>query len=358
MILMFTSLKPNLIKKPFMSTAILGTEYRQWLLQLKQKVQQAQLKVAASTNAILIELYWELGKEIVSRENQFKWGDNFLEQLSMDLKDSFPEITGFSRRNLYTIRQWYLFFSQQFEFVPRPVAQLPWSYQRLIISKLKDIEIAILYADATLKNNWSRDTLEANIKSDYHLRLGKADHNFEHTLPKPQSDLAIETIKDPYHFDFLGLGSTARERDIEQELTRRIMDFMLELGKGFAFVGRQYKLEIGESDYYLDLLFYHLYLRCFVVIELKADRFKPEYAGKLNFYLSAVDAQLKHPTDQPAIGIILCRTKDKLEVEYSLRDLNKPIGVSSFELSNTIPEALKIQLPTKEEIEWRLMNEA
>ena len=319
--------------------------------------QRAQLKAAASTNLILIELYWELGREIIDRQLQFNWGDNFLEQLSTDLRHLFPEISGFSRRNLYAIRQWYLFFSAKFEIVPQPVAQLPWSYQRLIVSKVKEVETALLYADIALKNNWSRDTLEVNIKNRYHLRLGSSGHNFEHTLPKPQSDLAIETIKDPYHFDFLGLGLEAQERDIEQGLTQRIMDFMLELGKGFAFVGRQYKLEISESDYFLDLLFYHLSLRCFVVIELKAGGFKPEYIGKLNFYLSAVDEQLKHEMDNPSIGMLLCRTKNKLEVEYSLRNLNKPIGVNSFELSNIIPDELKTQLPTAEEMEFGLLNE-
>jgi predicted nuclease of restriction endonuclease-like (RecB) superfamily len=241
--------------------------------------------------------------------------------------------------------------------VHRAVAQLPWRHQVLLIQKIKNLEIILLYAKAAHKNNWSRDTLEANIISGHHLRLGKADHNFEYTLPKPQSDLAIETIKDPYHFDFLGLNTEAQERDIEQGLTRRIMDFMLELGKGFAFVGRQYKLEISEADYFIDLLFYHLHLRCFVVIELKAGKFKPEYAGKLNFYLSAVDSQLKHATDHPSIGMLLCRTKDKLEVEYSLRDLNKPIGVSSFELLQAIPEALKSQLPTAEEMEMGLLSD-
>jgi predicted nuclease of restriction endonuclease-like (RecB) superfamily len=271
-----------------------------------------------------------LRKEIVARQAEFKWGDNFLQQLSTDLKASFPQINGFSRRNLYTIRQWYLFFSHQLEFVPQPVAQLPWSYQRTLISKVKDIDVAIIYANATHKNSWSRDTLEANIKSSYHLRLGKADHNFKTTLPKPRSDLAVDSIKDPHHFDFLGLEDDAQEREIEQALTRRIMDFMLDLGKGFAFVGRQYKLEINESDYFLDLLFYHLHLQCYVVIELKAGKFKPEYAGKLNFYLSAVDSQLRHSTDNASIGIILCRMKDKIEVEYSLRDMNKPIGVSAF----------------------------
>lgn len=249
-----------------------------------------------------------------------------------------------------------MFFSQQFEFVPQAVAQLPWSYQRLLISKVKDINIAITYAGATHKNGWSRDTLEANINSNYHLRLGKADHNFEETLPKPQSNLVVESIKDPYHFDFLGLEDDAQEREIEQALTQRITDFMLELGKGFAFVGRQYKLEIGEADYFLDLLFYHLHLRCYVVIELKAGKFRPEYAGKLNFYLSAVDSQLRHPTDNASIGIILCRMKDKIEVEYALRDMKKPIGVSAFELSEIIPENLKTQLPTIEEMENSLID--
>ncbi|HVI46357.1 MAG TPA: PDDEXK nuclease domain-containing protein [Chitinophaga sp.] len=332
-------------------------DYREWLVEIKNKVKQAQLKAVSNFNTVLIELYWELGKEIISKQTEYKWGENFLEQLSIDLKKSFPQINGFSRRNLYTIRQWYVFFSHQFEFVPQPVAQLPWSYQRLLISKIKDLETVVLYAKATHKNGWSRNQLEINIKHNYHLRQGKADHNFDSTLPKPQSDLAAETIKDPYHFDFLGLEENAQEREIELALTQKITHFMLELGKGFAFVGRQYKLEISDSDYFLDLLFYHLHLRCFVVIELKAGKFLPEYAGKLNFYLSAVDSKLKHITDSPSIGIILCRLKDKIEVEYALRDLNKPIGISSFELSEIIPDDLKTQLPTIEEMERELLDE-
>lgn len=334
-----------------MDKPVLDANYKEWFLEIKRKVQQSQLRTAVNSNIILIELYWDLGKEIVARQSEFKWGDNFLQQLSTDLKGSFPKINGFSRRNLYTIRQWYLCFSDKFEFVPQPVAQLPWTYQTLLVSKIKDIDILIQYAYAAHKNNWSRDTLEAKIKSAFHLRAGKADHNFELTLPKPQSDLAIETIKDPYHFDFLGLQEDAQEREIEHALTNKITAFMLELGKGFAFIGRQYRLEISETDYFIDLLFYHLHLRCFVVIELKAGRFKPEYAGKLNFYLSAVDSQLKHPMDNPSIGILLCRTKDKIEVEYALRDMNKPIGVSAFELLQIIPDELKMQLPTIEEVE-------
>ena len=195
----------------------------------------------------------------------------------------------------------------------QPGAQLPWRHQLLLIQKIKKLETINLYANAALKNNWSRDTLEANIKSRFHLRAGKADHDFRHALPRPQSDLAIETIKDPYHSDFLGLNEASQEREIEQHLTKRITEFMLELGNGFAFVGRQYKIEVGESDYFLDLLFYHLQLRCFIIIELKACRFKPEFVGKLNFYLSAADAQLKRSDDNPSIGIFLCRTKDRIE---------------------------------------------
>lgn len=330
--------------------------YEEWFLEIKVKVQRAQLKAASNFNIVLIELYWQLGREIVERQAQFKWGDNFLQQLSVDLKSNFPKINGFSRRNLYTIRQWYLFFSANHEFVPQPVAQLPWSYQTLLISKVKEMEAVMVYANAVHKHGWSRDTLEVNIKNNFYLRLGSADHNFEATLPRPQSDLARETIKDPYHFDFLALEADAQEREIEYALTQKITDFMLELGKGFAFVGRQYKIEIDETDYYIDLLFYHLHLRCFVVIELKAGRFKPEYAGKLNFYLSAVDSQLKHPSDHCSIGILLCRSKNKVEVEYALRDMNKPIGVSAFELSQFITEELKTQLPTVEEVELNLGN--
>lgn len=336
---------------------LMDRAYRDWLLEIKRKVQLAQLKAAASVNTVLIEIYWDLGKEITLREKDFAYGENFIGQVATDLRQEFPGIKGFSRRNLYAIRQWYLFFSRHGEVVHQPVAQLPWRHQLLLIQKFKDLEIILLYANATHKNNWSRDTLEANIKSGYHLRVGKADHNFQLTLPKPQSDLAAETIKDPYHFDFLGLDDQAKEREIENELTQRITEFMLELGKGFAFVGRQYKLEIGESDYYLDLLFYHLHLRCYVVIELKAGKFKPEYAGKLNYYLSAVDAQLKKPIDNPSIGILLCRLKDKIDVEYALRDINKPIGVSAFELSSILPDDLKMQLPTIEEMEGRLIDE-
>ena len=338
-----------------MGKAIIGKDYAKWLKQLKIRVRQAQVKAAAISNRVLVEVYWELGKSITERQKKFGYGDRFIDRVAVDLKHEFPDIKGFSRRNLYAIRQWYSFFYENGGIVQRGVAQLPWGHQVLLVQKFKNLKTITLYAKAIVRHNWSRDALEANIKDKFHLRIGNADHNFESTLPKPQSDLAIETIKNPYYFDFLGLGPDAQERDIEKALIKRISDFMLELGKGFAFVGRQYAIQVSNSEYFIDLLFYHLKLRCFVVIEIKAGRFKPEYAGKLNFYLSAVDSQLKHSTDNPSIGIILCRTKDKIEVEYSLRNINKPIGVSAFELSSVISEELQTQLPTAEEMETGLL---
>ena len=235
--------------------------------------------------------------------------------------------------------------------MPQAVAQIPWGHNRLILNKIKNIKEAIFYAQVTVENGWSRDTLEIQIENSYYARKGKAITNFSKTLPVPQSDLAKEITKDPYNFDFLGLEDDAQEREIEWELTRRITDFLLELGKGFAFIGRQYKIEISETDYFIDLLFYHLDLRCYVVIELKAGKFKPEYAGKLNFYLSAIDSLLKKSEDNQSIGILLCKKKDKIEAEYSLRDINKPIGISDYKLTNAIPDNLATKLPTVAELE-------
>ena len=331
-------------------------DYRNFLLDLKEKVRRTQLKASMAANSVLIDFYWELGKEIVRLETGNHWGAKLIEQLSIDLKLEFSQIKGFSRRNLYAIRQWYLFYSSRYEFVPQAVAQLPWGHQRLIINKIKDVELAIRYADACYENSWSRDTLEANINSNYHLRVGNGQTNFSATLPALQSDLANQTIKNPYYFDFIEVEDERSERAIEKELIKHISEFMIELGKGFAFVGKQYNIVVNNNDYFIDLLFYHLHLRCYVVFELKAGKFKPEYAGKLNFYISAVDSQLKHPNDNPTIGIILCRTTDSIEVEYALRDIQKPIGISSFELQKNIPEKFKSALPTVEEIENELMK--
>jgi len=329
-------------------------QYYKWLETIKQKIKSAQLRAAVSVNTQLMELYWELAKEIVEKQKEASWGDAILTQLATDLKLSFPDIRGFSRRNLYAIRQWHLFYSPVSEFVPQAVAQIPWGHNRLIISKIKDHNEALFYALATLENGWSREQLEVQIKNKYYHIKGKSVTNFKNTLPSPQSLLAIETLKNPYNFDFLGLEDDALEREIENAMIQHITRFLLELGKGFAFVGRQYPLLVSENEYFLDLLFYHLYLRCFVVVELKSGKFKPEYAGKLNFYLSAVDTQLKHSQDNPSIGLILCKHKDKIEAEYALRDIQKPIGISEYQLTTSLPDSFKSQLPTVEQLENQL----
>lgn len=241
--------------------------------------------------------------------------------------------------------------------MPHAVAQIPWGHNRLIISKTKDTKEALFYCHATLQNGWNRDQLEIEIINNYYQSKGKAVTNFNATLPEAQSALAIETLKNPYNFDFLGLQNDALELEIEKSMVNNITKFLIELGKGFAFVGKQYQLIVSENEYYIDLLFYHLHLRCYVVIELKAGKFKPEYAGKLNFYLSAIDTQLKHPQDNPSIGLILCKNKDKVEAEYALRDIKKPIGISEFKLTQALPKNFKSQLPTIAQIENQLETE-
>lgn len=329
-------------------------EYRTWIKALKSKIQSARVKVALSVNAQLIELYWELGKDISEKLETSNWGSKVIEQISTDLKHEFPDLKGFSRRNLYAVKQWYQFYSQEHDFVPRAVAQLPWGHNRLIVSRVKNVADALFYCEGAIKNGWSRDVLEMQLDNNLIERSGKTSHNFENTLPEHQSKIASQTFKDPYNFDFLGLHDEALEREIENELAANITKFLLELGKGFAYVGRQYKIEISETDYFIDLLFYHLALRCYVVIELKAGKFKPEYAGKLNFYLSAVDSQIKKDQDNPTIGILLCKKKDKIEAEYALRDINKPMGISEYRLTQAIPENIKTQLPSIEELEQDL----
>ncbi len=333
---------------------LLDNSYKEWFEQLKSKIQSAQLKAAIAVNSQLLQLYWELGKDIVKKQEQSSWGDSVLEQLSIDLRLSFPDITGFSKRNLYAIRQWYLFYAQQFEFVPQPVAQIPWGHNRLLITKIKDVELALFYANETFTQGWSRDQLEMQLRSNYFESKKNAVTNFSTTLPKDQSQLAKETIRNPYNFDFLGLEQDALEKEIENGLEHHITRFLIELGKGFSFVGRQYPVQISETEYFIDLLFYHLQLRCYIVIELKSGKFKPEYAGKMNFYLSAVDSQMKHTTDQPSIGLILCKTKDSIEAEYALRDMNKPIGISEYTLTQNLPKEFESSLPTVNQLENQL----
>ncbi len=336
------------------------------LKNIKENIRKAQVKTALVANASLIEFYWNLGCDIFEKQQQAKWGAKIFDQLSADLKSEFPNIQGLSKTNLKYCSRFYQFYTigqqpvdrlqnlenQYISNVIEPlILQIPWGHNIQIFTKAKNIEQARFYIKQTIENGWSRDVLALNIKSDLYDRQGNAITNFEHTLPSPQSDLAQQTIKDPYTFDFLSMTQPYNERDIELKLIEHISQFLLELGKGFAFVGRQYHIEVDESDYYIDLLFYHIRLKCYVVIELKNTKFKPEYAGKLNFYLSAVDSLIKNDDDNPTIGILLCRDKKKLETEFALRGITKPIGVSEFNLTELLPDNLKSDLPTIEELE-------
>jgi predicted nuclease of restriction endonuclease-like (RecB) superfamily len=343
---------------------IINEDYFNWLQLIKHKIQSSQIKAAIAVNQELIQFYWDLGRMIVEKQAESSWGDKIIEQLSKDLKKEFPELKGLSKSNLKYCKRFFNFYDKvigqqavdQLQKSNLPYFRIPWGHNILIFTKSKNIEEANFYLSQVLENNWSREVLAFQIKSQLHKRQGKAITNFASTLPFPQSELAQETIKDPYIFDFLTLSEPYKERDIENQLIENITKFLLELGKGFAFIGRQYHLEIAGNDYYLDLLFYHVILKCYVVIELKNTRFIPEYAGKMNFYLSAVDTIIKRDEDNPTIGILLCRDKRSLEVEFALRDINKPMGVSEFSFLEILPDDLKSTLPTVEEIEKELKN--
>jgi predicted nuclease of restriction endonuclease-like (RecB) superfamily len=329
--------------------------YKDWLNDIKLKIRVSRMKVALAANAELILFYWELGKDISEKLIQTSWGSNVLDVLAKDLKTEFPESTGFSRSNLYNCLKFYSFYKNDL-IVQRSVGQIPWRHNVLIVSKASSIEEALFYISKTLENGWSSDVLALQIKSGLFNRNGKSINNFKTTLPNPNSELVEQTLKDPYHLDFITVAPQAKELDIEKQLVQHISQFLLELGKGFAFVGRQFSLALGEKEYIIDLLFYHVVLKCYVVIELKNKDFEPEFAGKLNFYLTLVDKTLKNTDDKPTIGILLCRGKDNLEVEYALQDINKPIGVSEFNLEKMLPPNLKSTLPTVEEFEEELQN--
>ncbi|MDO8446058.1 MAG: PDDEXK nuclease domain-containing protein [Deltaproteobacteria bacterium] len=327
--------------------------YEEFLRDLKARIRTAQVRAALAVNSELVLLYWQIGRDILTRQEQEGWGAKVVERLAADLCREFPDMKGFSRANLMYMRSFAEAWDTE-EIVQQLVGQIPWGQNITIITKLKSRKEREWYARKAIEHAWSRPVLVHQIESGLIHRQGKAITNFHATLPMPQSDLAHEMLKDPYTFDFLSVGEEAHERDIEGELVKHITKFLLELGTGFSFVGKQFHLEVGGEDFYIDLLFYHLKLRCYVVIELKATAFRPEYAGKLNFYLSAVDATLRHETDNPTIGLILCKDRNRLIAEYALKDLNKPVGVSEYQLVAAIPENLKGNLPTVEELEAEL----
>jgi len=336
-------------------------DYIHLLKQIKMQIQEARIKSAMSINQELIRLYWNIGRQIVENQERVNWGFGFVEKLSKDLQNLFPGIKGFSRTNLFLMRQFFLKSTKVHQLggqiahtgIPMELLNIPWRHTIVLMEKFENIEDILWYAQKTIENGWSRSALEDAIKSGTSKRLGKAITNFQQKLPAPQSRLAQETLKNPYNFDFLSLSLGFRESELEQGLLDHIQKFLLELGDGFAFIARQYNIKVNNNDYYLDLLFYHLKLRCYCVVELKTTNFKPEYVGKLNFYLSVLDSTIKQPHDNPTIGMLLCKTKDKLVVEYALQDVEKPIGVSEYEtkIFESLPENFKNSLPSIEDIE-------
>jgi len=333
--------------------------YKKWLTELKQKIRAVQVKAAIAVNCEMLQFYWELGADIVEKQTQAKWGDGFLATLSNDLIVEFPSVKGFSKRNLELIRQWYLFYSAENTIAKQVVSQLtkiPWGHNIAIISKCKNIDKALYYVQNTTTYGWSRSVLIHQIESKLFEREGKSITNFTNSLPAIQSDLAKQALKDPYLFDFMTMTKEHNEHDLEKSLIDHISSFLLELGSGFAYLGHQVPLQVGEKEFFIDLLFYHSQLHCYVVIELKTVDFDPEHTGKLNFYIKAVDEKLRREGDNPTIGIILCKRKDKLVAEYALSDINKPIGISEYLLTQSLPENLQSSLPSIEDIEVELME--
>jgi predicted nuclease of restriction endonuclease-like (RecB) superfamily len=341
-------------KPPSLTTPPNG--YSDWLTDLKNRIHHAQQRASLAVNRELIRLYWQIGQDILQRQAEQGWGAKVIERLAHDLRTAFPEMKGFSRSNLMYMRA----FAEAWPdagIVQQAVGQLPWGHNLVLLSKLKDSAQRLAYAQATLEHNWSRNVLVMQIESGLLQRQGKAVTNFEARLPKAQSDLARESLKDPYRFDFLNLGEEAQERAVESALVRHVTEFLLELGAGFAFVGRQVLLDVGGEEFFIDLLFYHLKLRCYVVIELKTGKFKPEHLGQLGFYLTAVDRQIKGDQDNASIGLLLCKSKNKVVAEYALSDKNQPMGIAEYKLQEALPAELETDLPSIEQIERELQPE-
>ncbi|MDX2242254.1 MAG: PDDEXK nuclease domain-containing protein [Leptolyngbyaceae cyanobacterium bins.302] len=325
--------------------------YDDFLNDLKEHIRRAQVKAVLAVNQELVALYWQIGKEILSREREQGWGAKVVERLAMDLKREFPKMKGFSARNIRYMKSFAEAYPDE-TILQRCVAKLPWRHNIALLEKLKSSEERVWYAQQAIENGWSRDVLVLQIENQLHRRLGEAVTNFEQVLPKSQSDLAQSLLKDPYHLDFLSLSKDAQERDLENALVTHIRDFLLELGVGFAFVGSQFPIEVDGREYRIDMLFYHLRIRCYVVVELKIGDFQPSFGSQVNFYISAIDDLIRHPDDQPTIGLILCTSKSKTVVEYALRNLSTPIGVATHRLSKQIEEGL----PSVEQLEMELEN--
>jgi predicted nuclease of restriction endonuclease-like (RecB) superfamily len=368
--------------------ATIPADFGALLADVKNRIQTAQMRASLAVNAELVRLYWDIGRIIAERQRQEGWGAAVIPRLSRELKNELPELKGFSERNIKRMLAFYRAYPDPTAIVPQLVAPLPsapsltqptakkdsapkvpqpvalladsllwsvpWAHHVILMEKIKDPAARLWYMEQILACGWSRNILALQIDAQAHTRHGKAATNFAVALPEPQSDLARQTLKDPYIFDFLTLTEPFQERELETELVRHLEKFLLELGQGFAFVGRQYRLDVGDEDFYIDLLFYHLKLRAFIVIDLKKGKFKPEYAGKLNFYCNVINERLKHQDDQPTIGLILCQTRDRLLAEYSFSGIDKPIGISTYELTRALPKGLRSSLPTVEQIEAEL----
>ena len=365
-----------------------NSDFKNWVSRLKQDIRSAQFKAAIKVNTELLRLYWRMGADICEKQKSASWGDGWLKELSRELMDEFPDMKGFSYRNLRYIRQWHEFYNQDLTIWQQAVAKLdnaigqqavaqlgeanvqqvvakinedvffsvPWGHHLYIISQCKDVDHAVFYLKKTVENGWSRAVLLNYLDTNLYERQGKAVNNFNRLLANPQSELAAQTLKDPYNFDFLTLDGEYRERELELGLTNNVTRFLLELGTGFAFVGSQVPLQVGEDTVYPDLLFYHLELRCYVVVELKATKFKGEHLGQLGVYVSAVNHIKKKPTDNPTIGLLICKTKNNVMAQYALESTNQPIGISEYQLSKLMPENIQSKLPTIEDIEATLSD--
>jgi len=330
--------------------------YAEWLAELKRRIDSAQQRATLAVNRELVLLYWQIGRDILARQADQGWGAKVIDRLAHDLRTAFPEMKGFSPRNLKYMRAFADAWPDA-EFVQQAVARLPWGHNLVLLERLPGPQTRKWYAAKAIEHGWSRNVLSMQIEARLLERSGAAATNFELTLPQAQSDLARESLKDPYRFDFLGLTDEAHERAVEDALVKHVTEFLLELGAGFAFVGRQVLLDVGGDEFFIDLLFYHLKLRCYVVIELKGGKFKPEHLGQLGFYLTAVDRQVKSEHDNATIGLLLCKSKNKIVAEYAQGDRSQPMGVAEYKLLESLPPELQTSLPSIEQIERELSGD-